>query len=217
MKDNSANEIQTVKADIFWGEIAPSDHVVQIYESDHIFLDALTGFVGGGVNSGDSVIVIATEAHLLALYKRLRTSYGLHVDSLIAEGLYIPLSAEATLAKFMVNNWPDEALFMQTVSQLIERAGKKNRRIRAFGEMVAILWAQGHYGATVQLEHLWNRFCKTAEFCLFCAYPKSGFTEDMNTSIMDICGCHSRILEGRESSVTHVGYRNINQKVAENG
>ena len=208
MITNLDKEVQRTRSDIFWGEIAPCDHVVQIYENDSIFLDALTGFVGGGINAGDAVIVIATETHLLALHKRLR-SYGLYVDSLIAEDLYIPLNAEETLSKFMVNNWPDEALFMQTVSKLINKAGKKNRRVRAFGEMVAILWAQGHNGATVQLEHLWNKFCKKAEFCLFCAYPRTGFTEDMNTSILDICGCHSRVLEGSENSVTEVAYRDI--------
>lgn len=205
------SEIQKTKADIFWGEIAPSDHVVQIYENDGIFLDALTGFVGGGINAGDSVIVIGTQTHLHSLQQRLK-SYEFHVDSLIAEGIYIPLNAEETLAKFMVNNWPDEDLFNQTVSKLIMKAQKKNRRIRAFGEMVAILWAQGHYGATVQLEHLWNRFSKKAEFCLFCAYPKTGFTEDMNTSIMDICGCHSRVLENTETALTDIAYRNTHYK-----
>jgi NAD(P)H-hydrate repair Nnr-like enzyme with NAD(P)H-hydrate epimerase domain len=52
------------KSEIFWGEIAPCDHVLQIYEDDDIFLDALTGFVGGGINAGDAVIVIATATHL---------------------------------------------------------------------------------------------------------------------------------------------------------
>jgi hypothetical protein len=207
-QENEIQEIQRAKADIFWSEIAPSDHVVQIYESDGVFLDALTGFVGGGINAGDAVIVIATETHLNSLNQKLR-SYGLHVDSLIAEETYIPLDATATLAKFMVNDWPDEELFMKTVSAVLHKASKKPGRIRAFGEMVAILWAQGHYGATVQLEHLWNRFSKTAEFCLFCAYPKTGFTEDMNTSILDICGCHSRILEATASPMTEIAYRDI--------
>jgi len=201
------NEMQLTRSEIFWGEIAPCDHVVQIYENDGIFLDALTGFIGGGINAGDAVIVIATDAHLKALHARLR-SYGLHVDSLVSEDRYIPLNAEETLAKFMVNDWPDEILFMQTVSNLLERAGKKNRRIRAFGEMVALLWAQGHNGATLQLEHLWNKFSKQAQFCLFCAYPKTGFTEDMKDSILDICGCHSRVLEGSKSSVTEIIYHN---------
>jgi hypothetical protein len=194
------------KSGIFWGEIAPSDHVVQVYEHEDIFLDTLTGFVGGGINAGDAVIVIATEVHLRALRTRLR-SYGLHVDSLIAEKLYIPLDAREVLSRFMVNNWPDEKLFIQTVSGLFEKAGKKGRRIRAFGEMVALLWAEGHSGATVQLEHLWNRFHEKKQFSLFCAYPKAGFTEDPHTSLKDICACHSREIDGTRASVTEVSYR----------
>jgi len=204
-------DLQLTKSEIFWGEIAPCDHVVQIYENDTIFLDALTGFVGGGINAGDAVIVIATVAHLQALHNRLR-SYGLNVDSLVSEERYIPLNAEEILSKFMVNDWPDEELFMQTVSKLLEKAGKKDRRIRAFGEMVAILWAQGNNGATIQLEHLWNKFSKKAQFCLFCAYPKTGFTEDMNTSIIDICGCHSRVLEGSKSALTEITYHPIGSR-----
>lgn len=205
--EKGMNEAQLAKSEIFWGEIAPCDHVLQIYEDDTIFLDSLTGFVGGGINAGDAVIVIATATHLKALHERLR-SYTLNVDSLIAESRYIPLNAEETLARFMVNDWPDEALFMETVSKLIDKTGKKNKRIRAFGEMVAILWAQGNDGATIQLEHLWNKFSKQSQFCLFCAYPKAGFTKDMNVSIADICSCHSRVVDGSKRSVTEISYHN---------
>ena len=195
-------------ADIFWGEIAPCDHVVQIYENDGIFLDALTGFVGGGINGGECVIVIATENHLNALNSRLR-DYGISIDTLINDDRYIPVEAEEVLSKFMVDEWPDEKLFMQTISSLLIRGQSKGRQIRAFGEMVALLWAKGMNGATVRLEYLWNKYCEQNEFCLFCAYPKTGFTQDINESIMNICSCHTKMIGGNDKQLTEVVYANI--------
>jgi len=189
----------------FWRTVAPSDHVVQIYENDAIFLDALAGFTGGGINAGDCVIVIGTKAHLKALEDKLR-SYGVHVDVLVSENRYIALDAEETLSRFMVNEWPDEELFMQTVSAIMAKAQRNNRHVRAFGEMVALLLAKGQKRATVQLEHLWNKFCEHASFCLFCAYPKSAFAQDLNNSMLHICGTHTKMIRGTEESLKEVYY-----------
>lgn len=194
--------------DIFWGEIAPCDHVVQIYENDAVFLDALAGFVGGGIKGGECVVVIATARHIQALNDRL-TSYSIGVDTLTDDDRYIPLDAEEMLKKFMINDWPDEALFNKTISAVINRGTCKGRRIRAFGEMVAILWAEGHNGATVQLEHLWNKFSEKNKFSLFCAYPKTGFTQNINESIHSICGCHTKMLDGKEKQLAEVRYADI--------
>jgi hypothetical protein len=202
------NDWQRSKTQVFWGEIAPCDHVVQIYENDEVFIDMLAGFVADGINADNSVIVIATGNHLNAVEARL-WSLGLHVDKLIAGDQYIPLDAKETLSQFMVDGWPDEDRFVSVVSRLIVRARKNNRQVRAFGEMVAILWAQGHNGATVQLEHLWNRFCEKETFCLFCAYPKSGFTQDANDSLMHICGTHTKIITNSEVSLTEILYQDV--------
>jgi len=34
-------------ADVFWGEIQPCEHLVQIYDIENVFLDTLEGFVAG--------------------------------------------------------------------------------------------------------------------------------------------------------------------------
>jgi hypothetical protein len=210
MKSIQNHPWQETNTEVFWGEIAPCDHVVQIYENDQIFLDALAGFVGAGINAGDCCIVIATETHLAALHERLKV-YAVRVDTLISDNRYIPLNAEDTLSKFMVNGWPDETLFQQTISSIIEKARREGRKVRAFGEMVALLWAAGHNGATVQLEHLWNKFCEKETFCLFCAYPKSGFTGDITDSVMHICQQHSKMIAGSESQLTKVFYQEIGE------
>lgn len=192
-------------ADIFWGEIAPCDHVLQIYENETIFVDSLAGFVGAGIKAGDTCIIIATDSHLKALIEKLE-SFGVKMDMLISENKFIPLNAEETLSKFMVNDWPDEELFNKTIMDVISQCSPGNRRIRAFGEMVAILWAKGLNGATVQLEHLWNKFCEKYPLSLFCAYPKSGSTGDINATFRHVCTAHSKMIDGSKSQLTEIQY-----------
>ncbi|MFL5774427.1 MAG: hypothetical protein ACJ75F_14790, partial [Flavisolibacter sp.] len=74
------------------------------------------------------------------------------------------------------------------------------------------LWAQGLKAAAVQLEHLWNKFCQQHELCLFCAYPKTGFTQDINDSIMNICACHSKMIGGSEKQLTEIIYTDVIRK-----
>jgi hypothetical protein len=199
---------------VFWGEIAPCEHVVQIYENDESFLDLLAGFVRGGVGSGEAVIVLATPPHIEALEQRL-TTLGLDVKALTSASQYIAMDAEYVLSKFMVNGWPDENLFNFVVGELISQAKQNGRPVRAFGEMVALLWAKGMVGATVRLEQLWNKFCESEAFCLFCAYPKNGFTQDASESVVHICSAHSRMIAGADKGVmAEVLYKNVERSKA---
>jgi hypothetical protein len=179
--------------DVFWAEMSPCEHFVQIYQEDDVLLDALEGFIAGAVRNGESAIVIATQAHRASLEQRLRAQ-NLDVDQAIADDRYIALDAEHTLSLFMRDGWPDEPLFSEVIHGLLARTQGRGRRVRAFGEMVALLWAQGHGGATVRLEHLWHGICREQSFALFCAYPKSGFTQDATISIQEICNAHSKTL-----------------------
>jgi hypothetical protein len=189
----------------FWGEVSPSERLVQIYKDDEVFLDSLEGFVGGGIKAGDGVVVIATPSHLEALEHRLMTR-GIDAGKARDSGQYLPLDARETLAKFMVDgplkdgkkSWPDTQRFHAVVAEVIERASKRTdgspRRVRAFAEMVAVLWADGLTGATVRLEHLWQEFCQKSGLCLFCAYPRPYITNDPEASMKEICDTHSRVV-----------------------
>jgi hypothetical protein len=185
--------LHSERTQIFWAEIAPCEHVAQFYEDDGILLDTLAGYVGGGLKAGESTIVIATAEHLKALEQRLQAA---NVDMAAARSgdQYISLIAEEALARFMVKQWPDDLRFASFIGELITRGRAGGRRVRAFGEMVALLWARGDQAATVHLEHLWHQMCQSQAFPLFCAYPKAGFTEDPLKSIAQICAAHSRII-----------------------
>lgn len=177
--------------DVFWGEISPCEHLVQIYQDEGVFLDSLEGFVAGGILAGDGVVVIATPLHLAALNERL-LARNIDIAAAIKNDQYLAMDAEESLSRFIVMGWPDEDFFRAFVVDVLKRAKGDNRRVRAFGEMVALLWARGNTGATVQLEHL----CQELSFSLFCAYPKIGFTRNASASIKEICDTHSRVLSG---------------------
>lgn len=195
------------RADVFWGEIAPCDHVVQIYENDQTLIQVLSQFVKGGLEADDGVIVIATRQHLADLEAALEDS-GTNISSYLNKQ-YFPLDAEKLLARFMVNGWPNEALFMNLVSSIIGKVRDSNRKVRAFGEMVTLLWERGHSVATIQLERLWNKFCEKEMFCLFCAYPQSGFSSEWKNSTEHICSAHSKLIAPSQEAATEIVYRRI--------
>jgi len=180
--------------DVFWGEISPSEHFAHFYEHEDSLLDMLAGFLGDGLKAGDAAIVIATKEHLSGIHRRLQEQ-GLDLGAARSKERYISLIAEEALTRFMVNHWPDEELFLNILGDLLARArGTDNRRVRAFGEMVALLWARGDHAATVRLEHLWHQACQRFAFPLYCAYPKAGFTKDQVKSVAEICTAHSRVI-----------------------
>ena len=190
---DTEKEWQHCNSETFWREVAPCAHVVQIYESEGALLDLLEDFAAGGLSAGDCVIVIATKAHLAALGKRLG-DHGLHVGALRAADRYLPLEAGELMARFMVGGWPDGRLFEEAAAGVFDRVRGGGRPVRAFGEMVALLWARGERAAAVRLEHLWNAFSGKEAFSLFCAYPQEGFSEDAAGALSSICRAHSRII-----------------------
>ncbi|MEO8649311.1 MAG: MEDS domain-containing protein [Acidobacteriota bacterium] len=180
-------------ANIFWGELTPCDHMVQIYEDDEIFMDSLEGYVAGGLTAGDGVVVIATETHISSLNRRL-AKHDIDIPTAVDDERYIVLEADETLPQFIYEGWPDDDKFRALILGLLERARGDGRRVRAFGEFVALLWGRGHNAATVRLEHLWHRLCAEQGFSLFCAYPRIGFTDYALKSLEDIRSIHARVI-----------------------
>jgi hypothetical protein len=177
----------------FRGPIDPRQHLVQFYGQEGAFLDSLGEFVGGGLLHGESVVVIATASHLGALDTRLRAR-SFDVDRAIIQDRYLPLDAAGTLAQFMVNGWPDEQRFRAVVAGIVARARRGAPRVRAFGELVAVMWARGEHAATVHLERLWHGLCHEHGFSLLCAYPTSGFAADADGAIRQIVDSHTEVV-----------------------
>jgi len=194
------------QADIFWGELAFYDHVIQVYETEEVMIETLAGFVETGLHLGDCNVVIVTPPHIAALNDKL-ISHGIDVDKAMAEDGYIPVNAQETLSKFMVNDQLDEALFKQTMAPIFDRCRNAKRLVRASGEMVALLAAQGNWNATLHLERLWEGIHEKEPFCICCLYPKAIFDGGLKTPVEHICAKHSKMISGSEKQLTEVCYR----------
>ena len=175
-----------------WSDLGACEHAVQIYGNDPRFLDGLEAYVVAGLQAGEGVVVIATAMHLHGLEERLRR-HGVDVDAARSERRYIARLAEDVLAAVMDGDWPDERRFGGTLLALLRSARGPGRRVRAFAEMVAVLWSRGHHAATIQLELLWSKACAAEKVPVLCAYPRDTFSRNATESIVEICRIHSRV------------------------
>jgi PAS domain S-box-containing protein len=177
-----------------WNELGKAEHFVQFYETDAYLVQSVSGFIGSALAAKEGAIVVATKSHRDRIHKKLKAR-GLDLDALSASGQYSALDAADTLAEFMADGMPDADRFVKVIGGIIDKAAQDRGRVRAFGEMVALLWAQGNRAAARRLEDLWNSLATTRSFALFCAYPLNGFGEDNDGGpFHDICACHSRVI-----------------------
>ncbi|MDB6169281.1 MAG: putative two-component sensor histidine kinase protein [Verrucomicrobia bacterium] len=176
-----------------WRSTSATDHFVQFYHTDEYLIKCLAEFVDDGMWKNEAAIVIASPAHRQALENGLRAR-GIDLAAAKTSGQYAAFDAEETLALFMVNGEPDRSRFNESVGKLVWRA-RGTRRLRAFGEMVALLWEQGNRRAAIQLEELWNELGGQCDFSLYCAYPAACNTPSADGLSLDhVCTAHSAVL-----------------------
>jgi MEDS: MEthanogen/methylotroph, DcmR Sensory domain len=167
---------------------------VQFYQTDGHLLDLLTRFIGTALVTGEVAVVVATKVHRDGLAKRFKAR-GLDVGVSRKEGRFVSLDAAATLSRITIGGRPDAGRFHDVVGALMQKVAPlgERRRVAAFGEMVALLWAEGRVEAALELEEMWNELAKEHAFCLCCAYPMSGFGNRHAASFMKICAQHSHV------------------------
>ena len=116
------------------------------------------------------------------------------VERLQSDGDLILLDADAVLTQSMVEGMPDGTRFHDLMIANIERAcrGREDCVVRAYGEMVDVLWKRGLTAAATRLEFLWNQLAQTHRFSLLCGYSMGNFYKDAAQE--DICRHHTHVL-----------------------
>jgi hypothetical protein len=158
-------------------------HAVQFYGNEQSLFTTVAGFLGEGLISGQPAIV----EHLCG---RL-----IDCESARRSGSLLLLDAEDTLGQFMVGDAPDPDLFEQNVGRLIRQIvdGRGRPLVRAYGEMVDVLWKQGRPEAAIKLEILWNKLALKHRFALLCGYAMGNFYKQAR-HLEDVCAQHTQLL-----------------------
>jgi PAS domain S-box-containing protein len=168
--ENTARKRSPTIDEAVWilAERPPREHVAQVYSDDNTLMESLRMFTAQGLSRGEAVVLVVAPSHHDSLLHYLKTD-GIDVDQAQRDGHLLLQDAASLMARFMVGDMPDRALFKSTVGDLVANAVATSRRVRVFGEMVDLLW-QSNLPAAVRLEHLWNELLEESNVSLFCAY-----------------------------------------------
>ncbi len=167
---------------------------MQFYRTDDYLVECVAGYLADALWRRENTIVIATAEHRVALEGRLRTK-GVDLVTTTVRRQFLALDAREMLGKFMFEGRPNAEAFASAVGALVAEATAAGARLRAFGEMVALLWMEGRREAAIELERLWNELGQRHEFALFCAYPAACTDAGGDgPNAAHICGAHSSVV-----------------------
>ena len=183
----------------------PCGHLVQFYQADEALLTSnVVEFLLDGLEQGEVLLVITTPERNAALAGGLRES-GIDPDVAVRERRLLFADAKETLRRFMVNGQPDWLRFERTIGALIREVRRHaDAGLRAYGEMVGLLWQEGQHDAAVRLEQFWNNLKSAHAFHLFCAYPIDVFGKDLDAEALDALLCaHTELLPAGRNRDLH--------------
>jgi len=176
-------------------EPAHANHIVQFYEDERFLYDVVARFLGAGLATGQPAVVIATHAHWKQLSQRLNAN-AFDVERACNSGLLAFLDAHQTLSQFMVAGMPDWERFNAVVGSAIDKSsGSRAGLVRAYGEMVDVLWRRGNQPAAIRLEEMWNDLAKTHSFSLLCTYVLGNFYKAADAEqFRRVCALHTHVV-----------------------
>lgn len=169
-------------------------HAVQFYKDAESLASTVARFLTEGFKVGEPAIIIATPLHSAAIIDEL-SACGLNGQDLLRTGELQVFDARKLLAAFMIKGTPDPLLFKSNIGELIERLcdGRTPSPVRAYGEMVDLLWQEGNADGAIRLELLWNHLASAYDFSMLCGYAVGHFYKETER-FQEICDQHSNVV-----------------------
>jgi hypothetical protein len=183
------------------GRIHAHHHAVQFYGDESELCKTISSFLIEGLVGYQPAVIIATPPHTKAVLDELTAR---HIDVAKARQLgdLVILDAEETLSTFMVMGMPDSDLFKANVGAVMEQAirGRERTPVRAYGEMVDVLWKNGQTEAAIKLEVFWNELASAYSFSLLCGYAIGSFYKQ-TSQLEEVMQQHTHVMSATSNVV----------------
>lgn len=174
----------------------PDAHIVQLYQDDEFFGEAISHFAAEGLVRGESIILVATLPHWKIISERLLRK-GFNLEELQRRDQLTVLDADHSLPKLLDDNMPHAATFKEIAQKTIERArgGGKYPRVRWWGEMVNLLYLHGNRQGSIRMEELVNEVAHEEQVAFFCSFFMDKFDASIYRGPLgDVCRTHTNLI-----------------------
>jgi hypothetical protein len=173
--------------------LPPGGHGVHFYEDDRALSRTVGAYLADGLDAGAAAVVIAAGAHIEAIEEALALR-GIDVEEARDTGALVILDAAATLAALTPGGGTDREIFQEIVGGVLRQAADGDRPVRAYGEMVDLLWQAGEIATAIELEKLWNELIEELRFSLLCAYhSEAAQAPEHRHALGEVCRLHSSV------------------------
>jgi hypothetical protein len=177
-------------------DAAPHDHIVQLYQDQDFLSNAVCRYIGAGLANGEAIILFPTITHWNAFRTRLEGE-GVDVHAAQERGQLTMFDANELLPRFMRNAMPDPRVFKGVIGDIFgqARAAGSYPKMRAWGELVDVLWERGDVAASMNLEDLFDQLNKKIGIAMFCSYLTDNFNGDVHAHMLPRLGTnHSHLI-----------------------
>ena len=135
-------------------------HAVQFYSEPGFLVRGLSGLIRSAFRAGDGVVLLATPDHCESLARQLENE-GRDLDTQRIKGCYVVMDPGEALRRCSTGGKLDVSplmeLFGKSITRVAEAIEMKAARVFVFGELVAVLSAQGNMEAALVVENAWDR------------------------------------------------------------
>ena len=195
-RDNIAERRQCESARM--GPLRRNSHAVHFYKDSQSLAQVAASFLSEGIRAGERVVIVSTPTHFAAIAKAVER-LGFDPAQLKKSGKWIAFDARRTLSSLRAAGGRIDLTRFKV--QFVDVVGdwytsNPGLSMRAYGEMVDLLYRDGDIAGALQLEELWTDLAAVHKFPMLCAYAVNSFFKEPRGSsrFSDVCRHHTHVI-----------------------